>query len=209
MRGARSLAAVGTGAPTSAGGLLGTRVTRSLRGYPVPVRWPTVPGSRGAVCAAAALVVLAGTLAGCATSAPAVLVDTTAPEPFPTATEDLLVDEPAPDTATGTLAEGFPTTLVPVPEGAQILVSSAQKGDDGLMQISLNIRTDEDTRPLLDEVSAPLLAAGFAQSPPSQPDPSLAAQASFARSGGSEFVLVGILDRDGQRTMTLGGTVKP
>ena len=58
-------------------------------------------------------------------------------------------------------------------------------------------------------VIVPLLAAGFTESPPSQPDPSLAAQASFARSDGAEFVLIGVLDRDGVRTMTLGGTVKP
>ena len=172
--------------------------------YPVPVRRPTRPGTRAALT-----LLLAGMLAGCATSAPAVLVDTTAPEPSPTVSEDLLVEQPAPDTATGRLADGFPSALVPVPEGAQILVSSAKAAADGTVQISLNLRTQQDAAGLLDAVRGPLLAAGFAESPPSQPDPSLAAQASFARSDGAEFVLVGILDRDGQRTMTLGGTVKP
>lgn len=166
---------------------------------------PTGPATRAAL----ALAVLAGALGGCATSAPAVLVDTTAPGPTPTASEDLLVEQPAPDTATGKLADGFPTALVPVPEGSEILVSSAQPAAGGALQISLNVRSDQDAATLLEAVRAPLLAAGFAESPPSQPDPSLAAQASFARSDGSEFVLVGILDRDGTRTMTLGGTVKP
>ena len=98
---------------------------------------------------------------------------------------------------------------VPVPAGAEILVSSAKPAADGTVQISLNVRSEQDAAGLLEAVRAPLLAAGFTESPPSQPDPSLAAQASFARSDGAEFVLIGVLDRDGVRTMTLGGTVKP
>lgn len=158
----------------------------------------------GALVVAAALA-----LGGCATSAPAVIPPSTAAEPSPTASEDLLVDSPAPGTAAGDLVDGFPTGLVPVPEGAEILLSSAQPGVDGAVDISLNVRTDQEAAELMDAVRAPLLAAGFAEAPPAQPDPSLAAQASFARSDGSEFVLVGVLDRDGVRTMTLGGTVRP
>ena len=75
--------------------------------------------------------------------------------------------------------------------------------------VSLNVRTSQDAAGLLDAVRGPLVAAGFVESPPAQPDPSLAAQASFSRSDGAEFVLVGILDRDGTRTMTLGGEVRP
>ena len=173
------------------------------------MRRRTAPGLPGAVRAALAAGLLVGAMTGCATSAPAVLVATTAPEPSPTVSEQLLVGEPAPDTATGKLADGFPSQLVPVPQGAEVLVSSAQAAADGTVQISLNVRSDQDAAGLLEAVRAPLLAAGFTESPPTQPDPSLAAQASFARSGGAEFVLVGILDRDGLRTMTLGGTVKP
>ncbi len=171
----------------------------------MPVHTPTRTGARAALT----LVLLAGTLGGCATSAPATLVGTTATEPSPTASEELLVDQPAPDTATGRLADGFPTQLVAVPEGAEILVSSAKPAADGTVQISLNVRSEQDAAGLLEAVRASLLAAGFTESPPSQPDPSLAAQASFARSDGAEFVLIGVLDRDGVRTMTLGGTVKP
>lgn len=137
------------------------------------------------------------------------LVPTTPVDPTPTATQQMLVDEPGPDTATGRLAHGFPSKLVPVPKGAEVLVSSAQPAADGTMSISLNVRSQQDAAGLLAAVSAPLVAAGFVESPPAQPDPSLAAQASFARSDGKEFVLVGILDRDGTRTMTLGGTVTP
>ena len=171
----------------------------------MPVRWP----SRLGAGAPLALALVVGALSGCATSAPAVLVGTADATPSPTASEQLLEDQPAPDTATGTLAPGFPTQLVPVPAGAQILVSSARPAADGTVQISLNVRSTQDAAGLVQAIRTPLLAAGFTESPPAQPDPSLAAQASFARSDGTEFVLVGVLDRDGQRTMTLGGTVKP
>lgn len=159
--------------------------------------------------ASLALALLVGLLSGCATSAPASLAGTTNAAPSPTVSEQLLVGSPAPDAATSTLASGFPTQLVPVPPGAEILVSSATPQSGGMVQISLNVRTDQDAAGLLQAVRGPLVAAGFKESPPAQPDPSLAAQGSFVRSDGTEFVLVGILDRDGQRTMTLGGTVKP
>ena len=54
---------------------------------------------------------------------------------------------------------------------------------------------------------APLLTAGFTESAPPAPEAGLAAQTTFSRSGGSELLVVGVLDRDGQRTLTLGGTV--
>lgn len=171
----------------------------------MPVHWPR----RSGPVAALGLALLGVTLSACATSAPANLVATTDAAPTPTASEQLLTDQPAPDTATGKLADGFPTQLIPVPEGSEILVSSATPQAGGTVQVSLNLRSTQDAAGLLAAIRAPLLAAGFTESPPAQPDPSLAAQGSFVRSGGTEFVLVGILDRDGQRTLTLGGTVKP
>jgi hypothetical protein len=159
--------------------------------------------------AALGLALLGVALSACATSAPATLVATTGAAPTPTASEQLLTDQPAPDTATGKLADGFPAQLIPVPEGSEILVSSASPQAGGAVQVSLNVRSTQDAAGLLGAIRAPLLAGGFTESPPAQPDPSLAAQGSFVRSGGTEFVLVGVLDRDGQRTLTLGGTVKP
>lgn len=171
----------------------------------MPVRSVT---ARDALRALAAAVLAMAPVAGCATSAPADLTASSSAEPSPTASEELLVDTPAAGTAAGTLVEGFPSALIPVPPGAEILVSSAQP-HGGAVAVSLNVRTVQDTAGLLAAVRGPLLAAGFAESPPAQPDPSLAAQASFSRSDGAEFVLVGILDRDGVRTMTLGGEVRP
>ena len=155
------------------------------------------------------LVVSAAALTGCSSSAPAMLVSSSPADPSPSPSEDLLTEAPGPDTATGELADGFPTTLVPVPDGAEILVSSAQLQDDGSLEIILNLRTAQDTAGLLDAVRAPLLAAGFGEVPAAQPDPGLAAQTTFSRSDGAELVLVGILDRDDVRTLTLGGRVRP
>lgn len=168
---------------------------------------PAPPARRRALVGLAALALAVP--AGCATSAPADLAGSPSAAPSPSASEQLLLDRPATGTAAGRLVDGFPTALVPVPEGAEILVSSAQPAPDGTVTISLNLRTGQDTAGLLDAVRAPLLAAGFTETPPAQPDASLAAQASFSRSGGGEFVLVGVLDRDDMRTMTLGGKVRP
>jgi len=163
---------------------------------------PTTP----ALVAALAL----GTVltAGCTTTpAPAPTSSPSTASATPTPGEPLLTDDIAEDSAVGTLAPGFPTDLVPVPPDAEILVSSAEPVADGMLRISLNVRTGQDTAALLDAVRAPLVGAGFAEAPPAVPEPGLAAQTTFARSDGAELVVVGILDRDGQRTMTLGGTV--
>ena len=170
----------------------------------MPVRSVNARDARRALAVAA----LVASLAGCATSAPADLTASSSAEPSPTASEELLLETPAAGTAAGELVDGFPTGLIPVPAGAEILVSSAQPRGDAVA-VSLNVRTAQDAAGLLDAVRGPLVAAGFVESPPAQPDPSLAAQASFSRSDGAEFVLVGILDRDGTRTMTLGGEVRP
>lgn len=169
---------------------------------------PTGPARR-ALTALGTAVLAAGVLAGCATSAPAILTTSAPADPTPAATEALLDDRPATGASAGELVDGFPTALVPVPDGAEILLSSAEPQDDGSVAISLNLRSDQDATGLVDAIRGPLLAAGFAELAPSQPDPILAAQASFARSDGAEFVLVGVLDRDEVRTLTLGGKVRP
>lgn len=145
-------------------------------------------------------------LAGCASSAPARLGSGDATS-TPSPTEPLLTEKAGSGTSVGALAPGFPSQLVPVPEGATVLVSSAQPLDGGLTQISLNLRSSQDAAGLLAAVRAPLLAAGFSEAPPGQADPGLAAQSSFSRSNGTELVIVGVLDRDGMRTLTLGGRV--
>jgi hypothetical protein len=77
-----------------------------------------------------------------------------------------------------------------------------------LTEVSLNLRTQQATDELLAAVSAPVVAAGFVAGTPPLAEPGLAAQATFARGDGTELLVVGILDRDGERTLTLGGRVR-
>lgn len=162
---------------------------------------------------AALVVALLGTaVAGCSPGAPAPTTGTptvtsAAPSAAPSPTESLLADEVDEGTAVGEVAAGFPSDLVPVPPEAEVLVSSAQPLEDGRLRISLNVRTAQDAAGVLEAVRAPLVAAGFVETAPATPEAGLAAQSAFSRGDGAELLVVGVLDRDGTRTMTLGGTV--
>lgn len=159
---------------------------------------------------------VAGTTAACSSSAPATVaptdvatrVLTAEPEPTETLLPD--ADDASTGSAVGRLADDFPATLLPVPDGAEVLVSSVRpvEGTD-LVEVSLNLRSDQDAAGLLDAVRGPLLAAGFAESAPPAPEGGLAAQSTFSRGDGSELLVVGVLDRDGVRTLTLGGRLRP
>lgn len=161
-------------------------------------------GATAALCLA--------TLTGCspdpAPEPSAATVVSSAPAPSASPTDEaLLSGEVDAGTAVGTVVEGFPTDLLPVPADAEVLVSSAQPVGDGRLRVSLNLRSGADAVSLLESVRAPLLAAGFTEAAPPDPEPGLAAQATFARTDGAELLVVGVLDRDGLRTMTLGGTL--
>ena len=174
---------------------------------------PASPRARARSGALVVAILVAASAAACSTSEPgrqaptgsAVAVATPAPAP----TETLLPEDESTHSAVGELAPGFPVALVPVPDGAEVLVSSAEpvEGTD-LTEISLNLRTGQDAAGLLAAVRAPLVAAGFAEGTPPAPEPGLAAQSTFSRGDGSELLVVGILDRDDERTMTLGGRVR-
>ena len=130
-----------------------------------------------------------------------------APQPAPT--ESLLTGSPDTHSSVGTLADGFPVDLVPVPDGAEVLVSSAARvRDTDLWDVSLNLRTAQDTAGLVDIYRQHLVAAGFVETASEHAEPGLAAQATFSRSDGAEILVLGVLDRDGVRTMTLGGRVR-
>ncbi|MBB2921568.1 hypothetical protein [Cellulomonas cellasea] len=170
------------------------------------------PLARRACTALVPALVAVGALAGCTTAAdpapgptPGASVAASTPSP----TEPLLTAGPDTGSAVGRLVEGFPTDLVTVPADAEVLVSSAQPPDAaGLREISLNLRSAQDAAALLDGVRATVLAAGFAETTGTAAEPGLAAQAAFSRSEGQEIVIVGVLDRDGVRTLTLGGRVR-
>ncbi|MBO9555816.1 hypothetical protein [Cellulomonas sp.] len=170
------------------------------------------PRPVGASLVGCVTVAVAVALAGCSSSGPAALAptgSTAAVQPEPTPTETLLGTPDAGGSTVGGLAEGFPADLVPVPQGAVVLVSSAEPvATTDLVQISLNLRTEQDTDGLMAAVRAPLVAAGFVEGAPPVVEPGLAAQSTFSRGDGSELLVVGVLDRDDERTLTLGGKVR-
>lgn len=168
------------------------------------------PRAHGAAALAAGLAALLCT-AGCTTSGPGTATPTapTVVTASPSPTETLLPGSDSPNSAVGEVVDGFPSDLLPVPAGAEVLVSSAEPVDGtDLTEVSLNLRTQQPTGELLAAVSAPLVAAGFVAGTPPEAEPGLAAQATFARDNGAELLVVGILDRDGERTLTVGGRVR-
>jgi hypothetical protein len=123
-----------------------------------------------------------------------------APEPLVTATPDAF-------SLVGDLVEGFPIDLLPVPNDAVILVTSAVPvGDAQVQQVSLNLRTSATATELLELYRTALTEAGFTEVPYTSAS-DLAVDATFVRSGGDELISVGVLDVDGARTVTIGGRV--
>ncbi|WP_146902098.1 hypothetical protein [Cellulomonas aerilata] len=182
-----------------------SRVRRPARGH----------GGRAAVVRRAAVAVLGMTVLGGCTD-PARPSDGTPPGPVVSAPSSAS-PEPAPSvpaadehSAVGTLPDGFPSALLPVPPGAEILVASyAPEGEAGPgapYAVSLNVRTDLAVAEAVALYRAALVGAGFAETT-GGPGGSLSAESTFTRSGGQEIVVVGVLDRDGTRTVTAGGQV--
>lgn len=123
--------------------------------------------------------------------------------------EKLLPTTPPPYSAAGALVPGFPVDLIPVPDGAEILVSSAVPvGNNGVQEVSLNLRTPATAAALMGVYRAALLAAGFLEAAPTGIQAGLAEESTFTRSSGDEILVVGILDQNGARTVTIGGRVR-
>lgn len=175
---------------------------------------PLSARARSGLVAAAVALAVGAPAAACSTSAPGQASPTgsaaalATPQAAPSETLLPQTDDDA-HSAVGELATDFPTALVPVPDGAEVLLSSAAPVDGtDLTEISLNLRTAQDAAGLLDAVRAPLVAAGFVENAPPAAEPGLAAQSTFSRGDGTELLVVGILDRAEERTLTLGGRVR-
>lgn len=137
----------------------------------------------------------------------------TSPEPGTDAREsapaedDLVTSTPDANSPVGELAPGFPSDLLPMPEDAVLLVTSAVPvGDAGVQEVSLNLRTTWDAERILDLYRSSLEAEGFTEVP--TVDTALTAETTFTRSDGDELVSIGVLDDDGVRTVTIGGRVR-
>jgi hypothetical protein len=172
------------------------------------------PVLRRPTAAAALLALVALGTAGCTggdeAAAPTGSATATATAPAPGPTESLLPSPTSTGSSVGDLAAGFPTDLVAPPEGSEILVSSAEPDPaTGLTTISLNLRSPLGTEQLVQAVRDQLVAAGFAETVVDPGSTGLAASSTFVRGdGGAELLTLGVLDRDGLRTLTLGGTVR-
>lgn len=152
--------------------------------------------------------VLLGGLTACTGSTPLPTPSVTSGVETPAPTETLLPSPTATVSTVGGLAEGFPTDLIPVPEGSEILMSAAEPDPEtGLTAVSLNLRSVLGTEDLVAAYRTPLTAAGFAETA-TDPGAGLAASSTFVRGDGSEVLTLGVLDRDGVRTVTIGGTVR-
>jgi len=118
-------------------------------------------------------------------------------------------DEPNAHSTVGALAKGFPSDLLPVPHGAEVLVSSVEQvaGSDAY-QVSLNLRTSLSTDEIVAVYRKSLTGAGFVEAEQTTPDEALAAQSTFTRSAGDELLVIGVLDANGIRTVTIGGRLR-
>lgn len=174
---------------------------------------PLSARARSGIVAAVVALAVGTSAAACSTSGPGQTSPTgsaalATPDTAPSETLLPETDDDA-HSEVGELVTGFPAALVPVPDGAEVLLSSAAPLDGtDLTEISLNLRTAQDAAGLLDALRGPLLAAGFVESAPPAAEPGLAAQSTFSRGDGSELLVIGILDRDDERTLTLGGRVR-
>ena len=128
----------------------------------------------------------------------------------PAAKESPLLDgQLDPHSAVGTLAPDFPSNLLPVPPSAEVLVSSREPiAGSSAFQVSLNLRTTLSADAVIQFFREPLTTAGFVEVTPSSSAAALAAQSTFTRSGGDELLVIGVLDRDNIRTVTIGGRLR-
>ncbi|WP_026075426.1 hypothetical protein [Cellulomonas massiliensis] len=166
---------------------------------------PPLPRQLAAAALAVATVVGAG---ACSSSAPARLTPSTTAAATPAPTATLLPTDESTGSAVGELPDGFPAALVPVPPGAEVLVATVDPvPGSSLVAISLNVRTTQSTRELLAAVEAPLLDAGFEPTKAPTRDPALAARSALSGPK-DQWVMIGVLDTDDARTMTLSGQVR-
>lgn len=162
------------------------------------------PAADGATSAAAA------SLSGARASAQPTSTSSPFPDPpTPSPIETLLPTAAPPYSSAGALVTGFPADLLPVPDGAEILVSSAVPiGANGVKEVSLNLRSAATATALMGIYRATLLAAGFQEVAPAAVQAGLAEESTFTRSSGDEILVVGILDQNNFRTVTIGGRVR-
>lgn len=121
----------------------------------------------------------------------------------------LLTAQAHPYSEVGGVVEGFPARELPVPEGADLLISSAVPvGKSDVVEVSLNFRSPMTAAELLSVYRASLTEAGFEELQPDVVHDALEVETTFTRSGGDELLVIGVLDDDDSRTVTIGGRMR-
>ncbi len=111
------------------------------------------------------------------------------------------------ETSQGGVVEGLPTDVIPVPDDAEVLLTSAIPDGDTI-DVSLAARIDASPEDVLGVYREALTRAGFVESP-SAGGPGATAS-TFTRGGGGEVVSVTVVPPStpgDPHTFTVGGTV--
>lgn len=111
------------------------------------------------------------------------------------------------ETSQGGVVEGLPTDVIPVPDDAEVLLTSAIPDGDTI-DVSLAARIDASPEDVLGVYREALTGAGFVESP-SAGGPGATAS-TFTRGGGDEVVSVTVVPPEtpgDPNTFTVGGTV--
>jgi len=172
------------------------------------------------VGSAAAAAVLAGALAFACTPAPSGRLGTATDEDLPTAAPSASASLPSydPSTTVAGYAPEFPRDLLPAPEGATVVASSAAPGTGALTDVTLNLTTPRTADEVLAQLEEQLGAQGFARADTGVPT-GLTAQTAFTRRAEAadgagddadplvETLLVGVLDDGDRRLVSVSGSV--
>ena len=130
----------------------------------------------------------------------------TATNPAPGAASPPATVEPTPSgaVATGTLAEGFPTDVVPLLPGSTITVSTVTPSE-GVRTVSLSGTTATPAEEVLAFYRAALIGQGFVET--AGPQAAGFPTATFSRTSGADLLVLAVTTLEGVQSFTLGGAL--
>lgn len=120
------------------------------------------------------------------------------------ATDDAEPTDDATRAAVGELVEDFPADVVPLPEGAQITLSSVVEGD-GVLEVSLAGESELPADGILEFYRDALVAQDFTEVDGALPEGAVGA--TFGRGDGTELLTVSVVPVEGLQRFTVGGII--
>ncbi|MEJ5945859.1 hypothetical protein WDZ17_11200 [Pseudokineococcus basanitobsidens] len=124
---------------------------------------------------------------------------TAAPSPTPSASPT--------GVAVGGMVEGFPTDVVPVPEGAEVTLSNVVDAEGGGRTVALAGRTATSAEDLVAFYTGALAGRGFTATTP--PAVEGAVVTTFTRDGAADLLTLSVTSTDGAQDFSIGGTLAP